>query len=231
MSPKFATSKASNVGNSFQSTYDDGAHCSMTIACKPLMRFKKVNFNNTVNFNKAFKRKGRFVNVFLENINSTQDGEAINKSVTQFYQDATPDDVRNQDRKTRKISDSYATEIEYAEPVTDSMQVKLGVYARFEKTTDDRKVFDFNAVSQSYSEVNALQSNFWSSTTKLVTPKTGFSIQRKKFDLSLSAGTTITGYDNSSLYLGSKIDLNKNYIFLMLRPTVVSGLPNRRRFG
>ncbi len=213
VAPKFSTSKASNVGNSYQSTYDDNGQLLNDNSAQTADAVNKTNFNNTVNFNKAFKRKGRFVNVFLENINTAEDGEAINKSATQFYQDATPDDVRNQDRKTRKISDSYATEIEYAEPVTDSMQVKLGVYARFEKTTDDRKVFDFNSVTQSYSDVNALQSNFWSSTTKLVTPKTGFSIQRKKFDLSLSAGTTITGYDNSSLYLGNKTDLNKNYIF------------------
>jgi hypothetical protein len=213
IAPKFVTSKGKNIGKSSQSTYGNDNELLNENTAETSDATDRTNFSNTVNFNKAFKRKGRFLNVYLENNNSSENGDAINKSTTQFYQDASPDDIRNQDRKTRKISDSYATEIEYAEPVTDSMQVKLGLYARFERTTDDRKTYDFNATSNSYSDINALLSNFWSSTTKLVTPKTGIAIQRKKFDFSVSVGTTVTGYDNTSLYLGNKTDLNKDYIF------------------
>lgn len=213
IAPKFVNSSGKNFGKSRQSTYADSNELLNDNTAETAEESSKTNFSNTVNFNKAFKRKGRFVNVFLENINSNEEGEATSKSVTQFYQDETPDDVRNQDRKMRKISDSYASEIEYAEPVTDSMQVKLGVYARFERSTSDRKTYDFDAMTQSYSDLNALLSNFWSSTTKLVTPKTGFAIQRKKFDLTLSLGTTVADYDNTSVYLANKIDLNKDYIF------------------
>jgi hypothetical protein len=211
--PKYSTAKGKNWGNSHQSSYGSNNELLNDNTLQLSENTEKNTFTNTINFTKSFKRKGRFLSFMLENINSNEDAGALNKSLTQFYQSPDPDDVRDQNRNNRNIKDSYASEFEILEPVTDSLKVKIGAYGRWEKASEDRKTYDFNPVSQSYSDINEPLSNFFSSALLIITPKSGFSIQKKKLNVDVSVGTTITEMDNNSLYLGNKIDQDKTYIF------------------
>ena len=213
VTPKFITSNSKNSGKSYQSSFDNDNQLLNDNISETSDESNKTRFTNTINLNRTFLKKGRFLNVMLENNNSNEDGEALNKSVTSFYLNADPDDIRNQTRKTRNSKDSYATEIEYLEPVKDSLSIKLGVYARWEKSSEDARTYDFDPVSQTYSDFNAPLSNNFDSTIKLATPKTGFSIQKKKYNFNLSVGTTIAEMNNNSVYLGNTAVLNRNYIF------------------
>jgi outer membrane beta-barrel protein/carboxypeptidase-like protein len=213
VTPKFVTSHTQNSGKSYQSSLDNANQLLNENTSEDSEARDGFSFSNTINYNKAFRRKGRYLNVMVENINTNADVDALNKSVTQFYQSGDPDDIRDQIRTNRNIKDSYATEIEFAEPIMDSLNLKLAIYGRWEKSSDDKRTFDFNPVSQTYTEFNAPLSSNISSTMQLVTPKSGFSIQRKKVNFDLSAGTTITGMENFALYLGNKSVLNKTYIF------------------
>jgi hypothetical protein len=171
------------------------------------------NFKNVINFNKSFKRKGRFLNVNLENDNSNGTSDVINKSVTTFYQGSEPEDIRNQFRENQILKDIYSTEIEYLEPLKDSLKLKVGVYYRTEKLSDDRKAYDYDAISETYSIENGSLTNYLTSNTNLVTPKTGFAIEKKKYNIDLSVGTTIAQFNNYSLYLNETTHLNKKYVF------------------
>ena len=211
--PKFVTSNLKNTGKSYQSTSDADNQLLNDNASQDSQTNDAYSFSNTINYNKAFKRKGKYVNLMFENIDNKADEKDENQSVTHFYQNGNPDDIRNQRSTLRNIKDSYASEIEYAQPITDSLSVKLGAYGRWEKTSEDKKTYDFDAASQTYSNFNAPLSNDYYSTIQLVTPKSGFSIQKKKYNFDLSAGTTITGMENYDFYLGQPILQNKTYIF------------------
>ena len=213
LTPKFATATSKYKENSQQSSFDNSNQLLNDNTSEEYTSSDKTNFSNTVNFNKAFRRKGKYLNLMFENINTNEDGTAKNKSITQFYQNGNPDDNRDQTRKDRNSKDSYASEIEFTQPLTDSLSVKLGIYARWEKTSEDKKAYDFNAISEFYDDFNAPLSNEYTSEMTIITPKSGISIQRKKFNFDVSVGTTVTDMHNTSLYLGNSTILNKNYIF------------------
>jgi len=213
ISPKYVTSHTQNNGKSFQSSLGNANELLNDNTSEDTQASDAFSFSNTINYNKAYRKKGRYINVMVENINTNSASDALNKSVTQFYQNDDPDDIRDQTSVNRNIKDSYASEIEFAEPLSDSLNVKLAVYGRWEKASDDRKAFDFNAASQTYSDFNAPLSNRFASIIQLVTPKSGISIKKNKYNFDLSAGTTITGMENFALYLGNSTVLNKTYIF------------------
>lgn len=171
------------------------------------------NFKNVINFNKSFKRKGRFLNVNLESENAIANTDVLNKSITTFYQGSEPDDIRNQFRQTKILKDVYNSEIEYLEPIKDSLKLKFGVYARTEKSSDDRNALDYDPISETYSIENASLTNYLSSNINLVTPKTGFAIEKKKYSFDASLGTTIAQFNNYSLYLNQTTNQNKEYVF------------------
>lgn len=173
----------------------------------------KTNFSNSINFNKALKKKGRSVNITFDNENSNETVQSVNKSTSQFYQNATPSDIRNQSLNNRNLKDLYSSEITFLEPITDSLKLSLNVYARSEKYSEIRKAFDYDAFSESYSLVNANLANAIRSDSKLIAPKAGLSIEKKNFNFSFTGGTNIAQFDNQSLYLGSTTRLSKNYIF------------------
>ena len=173
----------------------------------------RTNFSNNINFNKAFKRKGRNINIYLSNDNSNEKVSSRNQSTSIFYQTGAPTDVRNQKINNRNVKDVYDGEVQFMEPIIDSLQVSVGVYIMQENSIEDRQSFDFNEFSQTYSSFNPELSNFTKSTVKMICPKSGFSIQKKKYSLSMTGGTNIVQFENFSNYLGTDFQLNKEYFF------------------
>jgi hypothetical protein len=71
----------------------------------------------------------------------------------------------------------YRGEIEYTEPMTDSLKIRVGVDYKWEKKASDWQE-GFDTASQGYTVANDLLTNLMS-TTKTLTPKFGFGIDRK----------------------------------------------------
>lgn len=170
------------------------------------------NFQNLLTFTKSFKRKGRYLSTTFKNENNKSNENNFTNSSTIFYQGSTPNDIRNQVSKNHNVVDNYETTIEYSEPIADSLKVTISTEVNFNKYSNDKKTFDYNSSSNDYSILNSILSNFQSSNTKTIVPKAGFSIDKKMFNFSLSAGTSIYQFDNFSDYLGNQLQLNKNYI-------------------
>ncbi|HEY6142888.1 MAG TPA: outer membrane beta-barrel protein [Flavobacterium sp.] len=171
-----------------------------------------TNFGNTINFNKAFERKARNLSLVFINNNNNSDSDAINQSKTVFYQDSKPDDDRNQNGKSSNTYDSYLAEIEYTEPITDSLRIRFGSELGWQNEVNDVKTFDYDAVSESYSSLNDLQSNYTTSTRNSITPEVGLTFEKNKFTFNLNSSTSIVDFDNHSLYLNKATDLNQQYV-------------------
>lgn len=213
ITPKFLKANSKYKLNSSQASIDENELLLNENNSNSFEETDKTNFSNSINYNKAFKKKGRFINLNFQNDNGNEVGNSLNQSTSIFYQATTPNDIRNQKLKNRNVKDVYDSEVEYTEPLRDSTSVIFGVYWRREKSIEDHKAFDFDAASQTYSDDNPELTYYTFSNIKMITPKSGFAIQKKKFNLNFTGGTTIVQQDNFSEYLGNTVTLNRNYIF------------------
>ena len=210
---KFQKSNSKYGSNSSQTSIDEEEVLLNEASSETFDENDRSNFSNNINFNKAFRRKGRNINIYMSNDNTIEKVNSLNRSTSIFYQSGAPTDIRNQKINNRNIKDVYDGEIQYMEPIVDSLQVSVGVYIKRDNSVEDRQSFDFNEIAQSYSTFNPELSNYTKSTIKMICPKSGFSIQKKKYSLSMTGGTNIVQFENFSNYLGNDFQLNKEYFF------------------
>lgn len=211
--PKFSQANSKEKENSFQSATDENEQLLNENTASVNNENDVLNFNNEIYFNKAFRKKGRNLSVVLANENYRDKNTNINKSVTAFYQDDRPDDIRNQEIEQLNLSDSYRAQLEYAEPIKDSLGIRLGMEYENEKLSFDTQTFDFDSATQTYSVQNDLLTNYISSSLSKWSPKAGVSLGKKNFNGQIYGGTSVMNFDNHSLYLGNVTDLNKSYIY------------------
>ena len=210
--PKFAKSNSRSVTNSSEQSIDETNQLLNESNSFVNNQNDRLSFNNRVDFNKSFKRKGRSISASFENENTKTEINNITNSSTIFYQGSDPNDLRNQIKKNRNLSDKYTSELEYIEPVGDSLNVSISVNLEQERNSDDRKAYDFDSVLGTYTIENDVLTNYLTSTRNTITPRAGFSISKKKYRLNVNLGQALTKFDNHSLYLGNVVDLNKDYI-------------------
>jgi hypothetical protein len=148
----------------------------------------------------------------MTNENNKSNDENKIQSNTVFYQGTDPDDTRNQLGITNNITDNYRSEFEYSEPITDSLQIKIGTNVLLDKTIKKLNTFDYNAISDDYSNENDLLTMRTSSFTKTVTPRTGIEWNKSKFRINMNLGTNVIKFDNNSDYLDTKTSLSKDYL-------------------
>ena len=170
------------------------------------------SFSNTLSFNKSFKKKGKYISLVFENENATTIDDENIKSNTIFYQDAVPDDTRNQFNISKNKSAKYNTEFEFFHPITDSLQIKLGLEHLMNNKKDRRESFEFDTTNQSYSLFNDALSNSYNSYEKTITPNTGLTFNRSKLNFNMNVGTSIINYDTDSNYLNLTTNLAKEYL-------------------
>lgn len=169
------------------------------------------SFTNTLSFTKTFKKKGKNLSIVFKNENTVNENNDYIKSKTVFNQTSDPDDIRNQLNETKIKNDNYYTEIEFTQPITDSLKIKLGTEYKFNKKKDNRDSFDYDDNTQSYTIANAELTNIFNSTEKTVTPNVGIILKKKKLNFDLNLGTTIIDFDINSDYMTVNTSLNKKY--------------------
>ncbi|MDR7209492.1 outer membrane beta-barrel protein [Flavobacterium piscis] len=209
--PKLNQSRSNNNSESSTFSEDENGLALNESSSKSYSEGANINFGNSINFNKAFEKKSRNLSFVFTNNNTNSDSNGLNISETMFFQDDKPDDVRNQNTRNSSINESYSADIEYTEPVTDSLRIRFGADFHWANTIRDEKTFDFDDDTQSYSDLNESLSNYTTSQQNSVSPKVGITMQKNKYTLNLNTKTAIVDYDNHSLYLDNATDLNKRY--------------------
>jgi outer membrane beta-barrel protein/carboxypeptidase-like protein len=217
VSPKFSKTNAKNKETSVQNSRDENDDLLNESASETFTESDVDNFKNSIYFNKALNKKGKYLSFSFENENSKNESFNSNKSSTIFYQGTDPDDLRDQIRKTRNIKDYYTAELSFSQPIKDSLIVKMGLEYDFKKSLENKKAFDFDATTQGYTNQNDFLTNYISSETKTITPTVGVNIETKSVSLDVTAGSMIAQFDNHSLYLDNVTDLKKNYLLPSFR--------------
>lgn len=172
----------------------------------------KTNFVNDISIFKTMKRKGRYFTANFKNDNTNSDSNSFLNQTTLFELEPDKNVTQEQNVKSANKKDLFSVNFQYSEPITDSLSINIQLLSDWEKNTDDKKTFDFDNTTNTYSDLNELYSNFNTSTKFQIAPKAGFSINKKKFNLRVSTGTYMITQNSHSLYTGASTDLKKNYI-------------------
>lgn len=210
--PKYNQSKSTSSSRSSSFSTDENNAALNESSSQSNTDNNSQAFSNAINFNKAFEKKARNLSVSIDSDNNGNETDVLNKANTIFYQNNIPDDVRDQKRITDNDNNSFSAEIEYTEPITDSLRVRVGGEYNWRNNTNDLKTFDFNTQEQSYSTENDMMSNFTSSKRSVFNQKLGVTFEKNKFTFNINSGASIIQYDNTSLYLDKEADLDKKYI-------------------
>ncbi|OOG76937.1 outer membrane beta-barrel protein [Flavobacterium sp. A45] len=210
--PKVEQTRSNSLSESSSYSVDENELALNESKSKSYKENTATNFGNTINFNKAFEKKSRNLSFVFNNNNTKSDSDALNVSETIFYQDGRPNDLRNQNGKTDNTSDSYSTDIEFIEPITDSLRIRLGSDFDWSNTVNDVKTYDYDASTDSYSVLNGALTNYTTSRQNSITPKVGLTFEKNKFSFNLNSRTSIVDFDNHSFYLNKNTDLNQKYI-------------------
>lgn len=209
--PAIQTGKAVSVNAFDRKTWDENNQLINSSNSFNTTESNNTNFRNNLRFFLNAKKEGRYFTASFENENSRNDLDSKVNSLTVFAEGTSPDDLRNQNVTQKNNRDKYTGNLQYFEPVTDSLRLNFSVITDYEKTSDDKKTFDRNGQDMEYDVFNESLSNFNSFNSFGVNPKVGFNMSIKKLDLSASTGTSVIRTENHAFYLNETIDLNKNY--------------------
>jgi len=174
-------------------------------------------FSSNLNYFKRYGKKGRGLSLNASNSNSENGRMNLNRSNTTRYKypggvTETIIDDRNQVIDNSGVTDLYNVNIEFIEPITDSLKLNLIANYRWNKDVDSRNSFDLDPVSGTYSVFNDSLSNYTTSRTSTLGPAAGLSLEKSKLRASAEIGTQFTNFRNHALYIGDTYYLNKNYI-------------------
>lgn len=213
MMPQLA--KSTNTGDYVSKTAsrDDNNQLLNENSSKTSTKNDSESIQNWLGFNRSFDKKGRIFSASLRNSYSRNDANSFNNSATLFYHDTTPDDIRNQNALSKKVSDSYNFAVQYYEPLTDSLSIGFGLITNFAKTTQDNDTFDFDDSTGKYSDRNELLSNYFDSKNTQIAPNASLIIRKKNLYMRAKLGTYFINMDNHSNYLNVTTNLPKSYVF------------------
>jgi len=172
------------------------------------------NFNNSFNFNKSFEKKARNLSVVFNNDNSNLNSNNFTESETNFY---TTDKtiIRDQNVKNYSKRDNYAAEIEYTEPVTDSLRFKIAINYYFENNINDDNTYDNTGTRENkiFTDLNENQTTYMTSKINGIFPAAGISFEKNKFTFDIYSRMYFVKYQNHAFYKSAPADVNKNYVW------------------
>lgn len=212
LNPRFQTSKGYGKSSRNQITTDESLAELNSSTNDDYNENDNSNFALDASFSKQFKKKRRGLSVNLEAELQKRDEYVNTKSATLFA-DATPDDIRNQNRFENNKNDFMKVEVRYGEPLTDSLRLSLTSELTLRKIGNDLNTFDFNTGTNTYDDFNDLQSNEVNSKTTTYFPSTGLILDKSKTNGRINFGPEFINFDANSNYLGIKTNRNKTYVF------------------
>ena len=115
-----------------------------------------------------------------------------------FNQGNKPNDQRNQNNKTDNACNSYAADIKYTEPITDTLRIRIGPDFEWTNAINDVKTLDVDAISHPYSNLNDLQTNFTTSNQNSIALKARFTFEKNNFTFNSNLSTSTIDFDNHS---------------------------------
>ncbi|HEU0137019.1 MAG TPA: outer membrane beta-barrel protein [Flavobacterium sp.] len=220
VAPKFTSRKSKFKNSSNEFSTDESDRLLNENIEEDFDDSNNTTFSNSIVFSKVLRNDKRVLTLSVNNDNNRDDIQNLNKSVTTFYDDDDDDGttdgtrqiLRDQISINKNKLDKYSVGIEYQEPVLDSLNLLIAADYANDRQIFNRESSNFDPASGLYSVRNDSLSRELSSFTTSFSPNVGLSINKSKMNLSATLGTTITKFDNESLYLNHNVRLTREYI-------------------
>ncbi|MBF6640514.1 outer membrane beta-barrel protein [Flavobacterium sp. J49] len=208
--PRFQKGKTSNRFSRSQITTDEDLNELNSSNTDDYSENENSTFNGDANYSKKFK-KNRGLSINLETEVKRRNNYLDTDSQTLFA-DATPDDIRKQNRFETEKNDFVKLEIRYGEPLFDSIRLSLTSEVTHRVIKSKAATFDFNSVDNAYNDFNDEQSNQTLSKITTYFPSTGLLLGKNKTNGRINFGPEFIRFDAQSDYLGIRTNRNKNYV-------------------
>ncbi|RXR22187.1 outer membrane beta-barrel protein [Flavobacterium stagni] len=209
--PKWSRSLGQNKSNATQQSRDALAQLLNESTSDNYSENTSDIFGNTLSFSKSFAKKGRYLSIVFSNEHQKEDATNFVNSRTQFFQNVQPDDVRNQRNSTYNKYNQYSYDVNYYEPLRDSIRLKTSIYQEFANSKNGRSSFEYDAINQDYTNANDFLNNAYASKEQTFRPTAGLSSEKAKFNWSFDLGPQWTKMNNAVDYLGINTQLQKNF--------------------
>lgn len=210
-SPSFSKNELHNFNSSSSRTLKDDALLN-TSDNYTKTDSENNSFNPNIYFSKKFRKKGREMHANLNSSISENKENGLNRSENIFYTQPQSFDNRNQLSVKKNQNSNYRFSMGYSEPVSDSVNVGLGISYNSANTRNIRDVNDFNAATQQYSDYNDILSNSMNQKIDQISPELSFEINKKKISAWGAVNADFSNMNLNSSYTNQNYNIEKNFV-------------------
>ena len=213
-SPAFSHSKTTNFRTSKSTTFRDNELLNESQSVNNSIS-ENNSFTPSLHYSRKFEKKGRTLYASLNTSISESKNDNLLQSQTLFYENGDEDedkrDIRDQLTKTKRQNNNYSFNSKYSEPVSDSVNISLGLNYNSKNTINARIVNDFNENTGQYSNYNLALSKSSEEKTNELSPGITFELNKRKFNVWASVNVDLTELKYQALFNGQQYELNRNF--------------------
>ncbi|WBV61493.1 outer membrane beta-barrel protein [Chryseobacterium camelliae] len=209
-SPKLSISKTTNVRNSKSITYKNDELLNDSESSTHA-KSENNSFSQNLYYSKKFKKKGRSLYASLNTSISESTNDNLTKSATKFYQSSDPDDIRNQLSQSKNQNNNYSFNAKYSEPVSDSLNVTLGLNYNSKNLSSIRNINDFDENTGQYSNYNILLSKSSDQKNNQLSPEINIELNKKKYSVWASTTVNFSDLKYDAVFNGEHYNLQRNF--------------------
>ncbi|MHC5201856.1 TonB-dependent receptor domain-containing protein [Myroides sp. LJL119] len=170
------------------------------------------NFGNTIRYIYNLNDKGQYFSLDFSNANGSNTSDMFYESSTDFFQSDKPKDDRKQIQHSKNINDSYNASVSFNQPINDSLSLVIGSRFEFNQDSSKLNVYDYDPITDSYSNLNVLQTNAYKSTQNKVAPYVSLNWNKSKFSFLADLNTSIVKNSAKGFYNAKDYTADRNYV-------------------
>lgn len=216
ISPSFMLNKRDEFSKNFQESLNENNVLTNKYNATNTGKSDDKRFENKLDFTKKFSRKGSFLKLSIDNIANKAKSDEYNNSSTEFFGANANTETRNQFIDSDSDYNRFGSKITYRHaiiPDTLFFDVKYGFINS--KRENVRNTFDFNTVTQQFSNFNTnLSSDFEYENTRQ-TPAIQLTYRKKKWRTSIETAYVFRTMENQDK-LRPEFNLKRNFKALEL---------------
>lgn len=160
-----------------------------------------LSLNNNLLYRHKFKKLGRTFTLGFSNSINRSDGEGINFAPYIFYNpDNSVASISNLDLKSfqQTRSNNNVISSSYTEPIGRNKILELNYAYTNNHNTSDRKAYDYDSATASYTKINPSQTNYFENEFISHRFGTNFRVQATKFNYQFGVGVQLSELSNYS---------------------------------
>lgn len=184
----FGNNHSSNLSTTaIDSAYlDNEVHKNKT-AANSRADGSQEDFSLSTTYNHRFKKRGRSVSLDVHFNQGHHDNERLN--TTNLYDFAL--DSLEKIRRTsnnQSSNSSYRANLDYTEPFGDHHMIQLELNAAYSSANSDQRAFNYDELTQAYSEVDTVLTNNYGNTYQSTRTSLNYRFHTEAINLSFGSG-------------------------------------------